>query len=52
MVNTYNVRTSVGMYVCEQGRKLVITFLLHIIGCIGLCNCLQYKLSIIHHARI
>ena len=36
----------------EQGRKLVITFLLHIICCIGLCTHLFYKLSIIHHIKV
>ena len=41
-----------GLIACEQGRKLVNTFLLHIICCIGLCAYLLYKLSIIHHARI
>ena len=33
--------------VSDTGRKLVITFLLHIICCIGLCVYLLYKLSII-----
>ena len=41
-----------GLIACEQGRKLVNTFLLHIIGCIGLCAILQHKLSIIHYTRI
>ena len=41
-----------GLIEWEEVRKLVNTFLLHIICCIELCAYLQYKLSIIHHARI
>ena len=38
-----------GLIAWEQGRKLVNTFLLHILCCIGLCAYLPYKLSIICH---
>ena len=38
-----------GLIARGQGRKLVNTFLLHIICCIGLCVYLLYKLSIICH---
>ena len=41
-----------GLITGEHGRELVSTILLHIICCIELCVYLQYKLSIIHHARI